>query len=252
MKKSYLCAGSLLVLVLLVGLAAAQESGTVTRGTTFAVTVSGNPITAYDIWPKGTSSLSGEPGDQPPIIVPGQVGVVQDPPGGPYPIGDHPIKGGGTIRGDVPPDSSTTSATAYYAEVTTDASGYAVVLFMTSAATATGRQFHIEAENPANLGEDVGVVLGAATPPPATVMPLPMPTTVRVPLIPSPTTVPETTVPTTTVPATTLPTTAPTISPFPTTTPAETTPPQGMPVPAVVGLVAAGIGLLGAKRFRNG
>jgi len=245
MPGRYLFAGSLLLIALLIGLAAAQESGTVTRGTTFTVTVSGNPITAYDIWPKGTSSLSGEPGDQPPVIVSGQVDVVQDPPGGPYTIGDHPISGGGTIRGDVPPDSSTTAATAYYAEVTTDASGYAVVLFQTSPATATGRQFHIVAENPANLGEDVGVILGAATPPPATVLPLPLPTTMRAPLIPSPTTIPATP-----VPVTTLPTTAPTITPLPTLTPAETTPPQGTPLPAIIGVAAAGIGLLGGRRFR--
>ena len=156
MNPKHILAGSLLLLLLLVTAAGAQ----VTRGGTFTVTVIGTSRTAYDIWPKGTGSMSGEAGDQPPIIVAGQVDVVQDPAGGPYTIGNHPISGGGTIRGDVPPDSSITVATAYYAEVTTDASGYGVVLFQTNHNTATGQQFHIVAENPANPGEDVQVVLG--------------------------------------------------------------------------------------------
>jgi hypothetical protein len=249
MPGRYTLAGSICLLVLLVAVASAQQSGTLTKGQTFTVTVIGNSRTAYDIWPKGTHFMSGEPGDQPPVIVPGQVDVVQDPPGGPYVIGFHPISGGGTILDDVPPDSSTTSATSYYAEVTTDVSGYGVVLFRTSSATATGQEFHIGAENPSNLGEDVGVVLGGIpTPPPTPVMPLPLPTTIQAPLMPATTTAPETPV----IPGR-IPTTVPTITPLTMETPTETTPAPAIPLPAAIGIAAAGIGIFrAAGRRRTG
>ncbi|MDD1670325.1 MAG: hypothetical protein LUQ67_03285, partial [Methanomicrobiales archaeon] len=178
MSGKFGLAGTILLLILLllvlVAAAGAQGSGSLTRGQTFTVTVIGQSRTAYDIWPKGTSSMSGEPGDQPPIIAAGQVDVVQDPAGGPYVIGNHPISGGGTILDDVPPTSSVVSATSYYAEVTTDASGYGVVLFRTSRDTAT-QQFHIVAQNPADLGEDVRVFLGGIpTPAPTPMIPLPL------------------------------------------------------------------------------
>lgn len=253
MSGNYRCAGTILLIVLLLPVlmpvAGAQRSGSLTRGNTFTVTVIGSSRTAYNIWPKGTHAMTGEAGDQPPIIVAGQTDVVQDPPGGPYVIGNHPISGGGTIRDDVPPDSSTTSATSYYAEVTTDVSGYGVVLFQTSSATATGQQFHIVAQNPADLGEDVGVVLGLPpTPAPvrAPVMPLPLPTTMQAPLIPAPTT----TVPETPVPPTTIITPVPLITPQPMETPTETTPAPGTPLPDIIGIAAAGIGILWAGRGR--
>ncbi len=249
MPGKYAFAGSILLLVLLVALAGAQGSGTLVRGNTFTVTVVGSSRTAYDIWPKGTHDMTGEAGDQPPIIVAGQVDVAQDPSGGPYTIGNHPISGGGTILGDVPPDSSVTSATSYYAEVTTDASGYGVVLFRTSSATAAGQQFHIVAENPADLGEDVTVFLGLP-PTPAPVrtpmMPLPLPTTMRTPFMPPPTTaVPETPVPTTAAP------TAPLITPEPMETPTETNPPAGTPLSDLIALSAIGIGILWAGRAKG-
>ena len=252
MPGKHTFAGTILLLALLLPVlltvAGAQGSGSLTRGSTFTVTVIGTSRTAYDIWPKGTHDMTGEAGDQPPIIVAGQVDVVQDPPGGPYTIGSHPISGGGTILGDVPPDSSVTSATSYYAEVTTDASGYGVVLFRTSSATAT-QQFHIVAQNPADLGEDVGVVLGLP-PTPAPVrtpmMPLPLPTTMRAPLISAPTT----TGPVTPAPPTTITPSVPLITPQPMETPTETTPLQEIPLPAAIGIAAAAIGLLWAGRER--
>lgn len=253
MSGKYAIAGTILLVAFLLPLimtvAGAQGSGTLARGQTFTVTVIGHPRTSYDIWPKGTSSMTGEPGDQPPIIVAGQVDVSQDPPGGPYLIGSTPIGGGSTIRDDVPPDSSVTSATSYYAEVRTDASGYGVVLFQTSSATAT-QQFHITAQNPMDLGEDVQVALGLP-PTPAPVrtpmMPLPLPTTMKTPLIP----VPTTTVPITSAPPTTITTLVPPIIPKPMETPTETTPVQEIPLPAVTGIVAAGIVLLLAGRMRE-
>lgn len=249
MSRMLTLAGMILLLALLLPVLV-PVAGALTRGQTFTVTVIGQSRTAYDIWSKGTHAMTGEPGDQPPIIVAGQTDVVQDPPGGPYVIGSHQISGGGTILGDVPPDSSLTSATSYYAEVKTDASGYGVVLFQTSSATATGQQFHIVAENPADLGEDVQVVLGLP-PTPAPVrtpmMPLPLPTTMRTPFIPTPTT----TVPETPVPTAAVTTPVPLITPQAMETPTETTPVQEVPLPDIIGIAGAGIGVLWAGRKRE-
>jgi len=247
MSGKYTLAGSILLLVLLVTFVSAQGSGTLTRGNTFTVTVIGTSRTAYDIWPKGTYAMSGEAGDQPPIIVAGQVDVAQDPPGGPYVIGSHPISGGGTILGDVPPDSSVTSATSYYAEVTTDASGYGVVLFRTSSATATGQQFHIVAQNPADLGEDVQVVLGVPTGVPTPMIPLPMPTTMQIPLIPATTAAetPPPVQPTQTATPVTLQTATPTQTPVQETLVAK------IPLSDIIGIAAAGIGILWVGRERE-
>jgi len=244
MSRMVTLAGTILLLALLLPVMM-TAAGALTRGQTFTVTVIGQSRTAYDIWSKGTHAMTGEPGDQPPIIVAGQVDVAQDPPGGPYVIGLHPISGGGTILGDVPPDSSATSATSYYAEVTTDASGYGVVLFRTSSATATGQQFHIVAENPADLGEDVQVVLGlppSPAPVRTPVMPLPLPTTMKIPLMPAPTT----TVPVTPVP--TITTQVPITTPQPMETPTETTMTQEIPLPAFTGIAAMGIAVFLAGR----
>jgi hypothetical protein len=278
-------AGMILVIALLASLllvaAASAQSGTVTRGGTFTVTVYGIPRTPYNVWPEGTSDMTGEPGDQPPVIVPGQADVMQDPAGGPYTIGSHPVSGGGTIRDDVPPDSSTTPATSYYAEVKTDASGYGTVMFQTSSATATDRQFHITAQNPADLDEEVRISLGGIPGPegspgsegagavprgwgpsggsrdrpggegnpldgiPAT----PAPTPVMV--LPIPTTLEGPVIPaaTTTVPVTEVqpspaPTMAPPFTPSPEATPGEITPSRAIPLTPACCLAAIGIGLL--------
>ncbi|HVN65441.1 MAG TPA: hypothetical protein VMT31_02360 [Methanomicrobiales archaeon] len=258
MKGTPAIAGTLLLLILVVFLvlpATAQE-GTVTRGGTITVTVVGIPRTAYDIWVAGTSDMSGEPGDQPPVIVPGQVDVQQDDPAGPYTIGSTPIRGGGTILDDVAPSSSVVPATSYYALVTTDIQGYGTVLFRTSAATATDRQFHIRAQDPGNPGEDVQVVRGVPaappTPTPTMMVPLPLPATMETPFLPAPTTtVPVTPVPTTPVPATTLQPEAATITPAAEETPTETAPTQGIPLPGIVAIAAAGIGILFASSRRG-
>jgi hypothetical protein len=244
MAGRHILGGSILLLLLFVAGAGAQ----VTRGNSFTVTVVGSPRTPYDIWPSGTHDMTGEPGDQPPIILAGQVGVVQDPAGGPYAIGNHPTSGGGTILDDVPPDSSTTSATAYYAEVTTDVSGYGVVLFQTSHNTATGREFHIVADNPANLGEDVQVVLGTVSPSPTPAITMPLPTTLAAPVFP----VPPSTVLSTPAPSTPATTPIPLITPQPVETPTETAPAQGVPLPDAIAIAAAAIGLLAAERVRKG
>jgi hypothetical protein len=244
MPGRHTLAGSSLLLVLLIAAAAAQGSGSLVRGNTFTVTVVGLPRTAYDIWLSGTSAMTGEPGDQPPVIVPGQVDVVHDPPGGPYAIGNTPVSGGGTILGDVARGTPEVPNTSYYALVTTDASGHGAVLFQTSPATATDRQFHIVAQNPADPGEEVQVVLGGIpTPAQTPVMTLPLPTTMQTPLLPPPATAHT---------ATPVPTTAaipaPPETPPPAANPAETTPVQEIPLPALTGAAAAGIALLSLGR----
>jgi len=246
MSGKYILAGALLLLFLLVAVVNAQGSGSVTRGRTFTVTVIGNARTAYDVWPKGTYDMTGVPGDQPPTIVAGQVDVTQDPPDGPYLIGSTPIGGGGTILDDIPPSTLEVPSTSYYAQVRTDASGYGVVLFQTSSATAI-RQFHITAVNPANPAEDVGVVLGVPTQAPTPMIPLPLPTTRQSPLFPTPTTGAVTT----TVPSTPVVTPVPVQSLSPGEPQVPTTPVQKIPLPDGVGIAAAGIGLLWASRVRE-
>jgi len=252
MKGNPAIAGTILLLILVVlpALPGMARGDTVTRGGNFAVTVVGTPRAAYDIWVKGTHDMTGEPGDQPPVIVPGQVDVQQDDPDGPYPIGSTPIAGGGgTILDDVAPSSSVVPATSYYALVTTDIDGHGTVLFRTSADTATDRQFHIVAQNPVNPGEDVQVDLGVPAPAPipttAQVVPLSLPATMESPLLPFPTIsmVPGTSVPSTPVPGT-VPATATLITPSPEETPTETAPVQGIPLPGIVAIAAAGMGLL--------
>jgi hypothetical protein len=254
MQGKGIIAGVIFLTILLLQVlvpAASAQSGSLTRGGTFTITVVGLPRTAYDIWPKGTSEMTGEPGDQPPVIPPGQVDVTQDPAGGPYAIGSHPISGGGTIRDDVPPDSSTTAATSYYAQVKTDASGHGVVLFQTSSATATGQQFHIVAQNPADLGEEVQVFLGGIpTTAPTPVMPLPLPPFMETQTLPVTTTRVPVTV--THPPPPTVSTTIPLMTPSPEKTATETTPGQEIPISPAIALAAAGIGLFSVGRKNTG
>ena len=145
----------------LIVLAPAVSAGSVTRGSTFTLTIDGKPLTAYYVWFKGTFSMTGKPGDQPPVIVANTENVVFDPDEGPYVIGSYRFYNGNgkTIHEDVAPSSDTVSNTRYYAQVTTDYDGFGIVQFQTSSATAD-RTFTIKAENPASPGEDVPVSLG--------------------------------------------------------------------------------------------
>jgi S-layer glycoprotein len=114
----------------------AGPGGDVTRGDQFTTSIHGDTYTEYFIWVEGSSFLSGAPGDQPPMLVAGQVGVARDPPGGPYTIGSRQVSGGRTIQDDVPPAPS--GGTGYYALVTTDEGGTRTVLWATSQDTAAG------------------------------------------------------------------------------------------------------------------
>jgi len=213
----------------------AQSSGdALTRGNQFSITITGKPNTPYYIWDARTFSLSGEPGDQPPVIVSYQQNLEKDPPGGPYVIGNYAYSGGGgrTIRDDVAPSTSSMSNTNYYAQVTTDSNGEAIVGFQTSSNTAT-RTFSVHVENPHNPNDDSFTVQrGTRTTKPGSVS-IGVATTVTLPRTTLPTPVPTLTTP---VPEITIP------LPLPTTTPTAT-PTQKMPSGLVWSVVALGLGI---------
>ncbi|MCX6689234.1 MAG: hypothetical protein NTZ39_06055, partial [Methanoregula sp.] len=121
----------------------------------FAITVTGRPNTPYYIWLTRTWSLSGNPGDQPPVIVSYQVPVTQDPPDGPYTIGSYAYYNGGgrTILDDVAPSSPSMPNTSYYAQVSTDSNGQAVVALRTSSNTAA-QKYTVKVQNPASPTDD--------------------------------------------------------------------------------------------------
>jgi len=207
-----------LVLTLLTAAASAQTSGNLPRGSRFTVTITGQPNTQYYVWDAGTFSLSGAPGDRPPIILE-TLNVQKDPSDGPYVIGMHTISGGGTILDDVTPSTPGAPATDYYALVTTDANGQAIVEFSTSSNTAT-RRFAIKVEdqggNPGQL--QVSSQLYPRTAPPTTV-PTTIPTTIPLPVFTTtlPSAVPST--PPVTILMTTTPHLPPTLPTIPTPLP---------------------------------
>ena len=194
----------------------ADLSGSIVRGHQFTVDITGNPDTAYYVWLTGTWSLSGEAYDEPPVIVPNQANVQQDPADGPYTIGSYKYYNGNgrTILDDVAPTSSLLPDTSYYALVTTDDSGQAVVAFGTSVNTAL-QSYSVRIENPTSVnnntllvqqgsttvtGGTMSIYAVATRPPrptfPPTTVPTPSPTptmTETTPVATPATTVPETT-----------------------------------------------------------
>lgn len=149
-----LIAAVLFLSVLLIPLVSAGDES-LTRGSRFTITVTGMPNTPYYVWLTRTYTMSGEPGDQPPVLVASQANIVKDPPGGPYVIGSYLFNNGGgrTIREDVAPSTVSMSDTQYYALVTTDNNGRAIVAFQTSANTAI-RAFSVKVENPQSVAKD--------------------------------------------------------------------------------------------------
>jgi hypothetical protein len=131
--------------------ATSSQSGSdvITRGQRFTVTVTGRPNTPYYVWVARTFSMTGEYGDRPPVIVGSTENLAQDSPGGPYTIGSYAYRGGNgrTIIDDVAPSTADISNTRYYALVTTDATGRAIVEFQTSPGTQE-KTFSIKVENP--------------------------------------------------------------------------------------------------------
>jgi len=133
--------------------------GSLVRGHQFTVDITGKPNTAYYVWLTGTWPLSGEAYDQPPVVVANQLNVQQDPVNGPYTIGSYKYYNGDgrTILDDVAPSSSLLSNTSYYALVTTDESGQAVVAFGTSINTAL-RSYSVRVENPTSVNNETLLV----------------------------------------------------------------------------------------------
>ena len=97
----------LLVVLPVTAVKMAEQSvgDSLTRGSRFTVTITGIPNSSYYIWIPHTSSMTGEPRDQPPVIADSQTNVAEDPDDGPWPIGSYQYNNGNgqTIRDDIPP-----------------------------------------------------------------------------------------------------------------------------------------------------
>jgi len=130
-------------------------SDSLTRGSRFTVTITGLPNSSYYIWLPRTFTMTGKPGNQPPVIADNILNVRKDPPGGPYTIGSYQYNNGNgrTIRDDVAPSTTAMSDTNYYALVTTDNAGQAVVEFQTSLDTGL-RSYSVKVENPDSVDSD--------------------------------------------------------------------------------------------------
>ncbi len=130
-------------------------SDSLTRGSRFTVTIIGLPNSSYYLWIPHTSSMTGEPRDQPPFIADYQVNVAEDPADGPWPIGSYQYNNGGgqTIRDDIAPSTPDMPNTRYYALVTTDYDGQATVEFHTSVNTGL-RSYSVKVESPKSIDSD--------------------------------------------------------------------------------------------------
>ena len=131
-------------------------------GEKILVRLTGTPDTPYYVWFKKTRSMTGQTGDQPPVIPWSQTGVEQDPVSGPYFIGSYRYEGGNglAIRDDVPfrPDNGV----SYYARVMTDSTGERTFQITTSRATAL-RQYELHAERMTGIGyasDDADIIIG--------------------------------------------------------------------------------------------
>jgi hypothetical protein len=214
-----------------------------TRGSRFTVTITGLPNSSYYLWIPHTSSMTGEPRDQPPVIADSQMNVAEDPDDGPWPIGSYQYNNGNgqTIRDDIPPSTADMSNTRYYALVTTDHSGQATVEFQTSVNTGT-RSYSVKIENPQsidsdNLQVDLQVfsrkapsVIGIYTTP-QTILTTILPTTAE--SLPTVITSPITTIP---VPVQT--------TPLPTSVPT-----RKAPISIGISILASGLSLLLVRRY---
>ncbi|HQN89958.1 MAG TPA: MEMAR_RS02690 family S-layer glycoprotein [Methanoregulaceae archaeon] len=105
---------------------------TVVRGNQFSVTVTGRTDEFYYVWVKGTGSMTGGMGDQPPLMTASQDNVANDPVAGPYNIGSYVYEGGEgkTIMQDVP--AAPDNGVSYYAKIKTSSSGVRTIGFRTT------------------------------------------------------------------------------------------------------------------------
>jgi len=207
---------------------------TLTRGGRFTVTITGLPNSSYYLWIPHTSSMTGEPRDQPPVIADYQTNVANDPDNGPWPIGSYQYNNGGgeTIRDDIPPSTAAMPNTRYYALVTTDHSGLATVEFLTSVNTGL-RSYSVKVENPQSVDSDNLLV---------TIRIYSRKAPAPIEIFTTPETAPVTILPTTTVslpPATSLPPIT-TLEPVQTASPAQV-PTQKAPADIGTGIFAAAV-----------
>jgi hypothetical protein len=204
------------VLPLVVAVADAVSSGGLTPGSGFIVSITGNPGTPYYVWLTRTSTMSGAPGDQPPVISGGISDVEKDPPNGPYLIGMHTISKGGTIIDDVAPAPDGLPGTNYYALVTTNADGVAIVQFRITPGTAV-RTYSVKVEDRTGAAGNFNVQANLF---PRTTPPAPVVTTLT------------TSPPVTTIPIVTPEPSAPVVLPTRTVVPPipSTSPSRGAPI----------------------
>lgn len=133
----------------------------VNQGGSFNTTITGLPNEEYYLWVKGTSNMTGQPGDQPPSIAFDQHLVHMDDPAGPYEIGAYVFSDGGgkTIRQDVTTGDKWVG-TQFYASVKLDSAGTRVVKWNTSADTASGSfTFAVEAKTALGYTNDTGSIV---------------------------------------------------------------------------------------------
>lgn len=233
----------LLVVLPVTAVKMAEQSvgDSLTRGSRFTVTITGIPNSSYYIWIPHTSSMTGEPRDQPPVIADSQTNVAEDPDDGPWPIGSYQYNNGNgqTIRDDIPPSTPALPNSRYYALVTTDSRGLATVEFLTSVNTGL-RSYSIKVENPRSIDSDtLQVELQVySRRAPAVIEILTTPQTVQTTTLPATTESPRTV---TTLPVTTIP------EPVRTSLPSQT-PTQKAPAGIGIALLAAGLGLFLSRR----
>ena len=130
-----------------------SNKDSVVRGNPFSVTITGRPSTAYYLWAKGTSSMTGKNSDAPPAIALSQFSVAQDSPNN-IVIGLYQFQGGGgrTVQQDVPSYYGNVfdNGTDYYAQVTLDNTGTRTVGWTTTQNTKDNTYtIHVERSDPA-------------------------------------------------------------------------------------------------------
>ncbi len=138
----------------------------VVRSKQFSVTITGKPNMVYHLWVKGTSSMSGTYDNQPPMIVPNQAGLTQDPAlFGPdmtiTPNTNQAINGNYTwqngaglaIYKDVCNSSYTGNGTYVYGNVSMSSSGTRTIAFTTTNWTRA-QQYTIRVEQ--SFGSSTG------------------------------------------------------------------------------------------------
>ena len=218
-------------------------SDSLTRGGRFTVTITGLPNSSYYIWLPRTSSMTGEPRDQPPVIADYQTNVAEDPDDGPWPIGSYQYNNGGgkTIRDDIAPSTPDMPNTRYYALVTTDHAGQATVEFLTSVNTGL-RSYSVKVENPRSVDSDnllVEIQIYSRRAPTVIEIDTPLQTIITTPPTTTPGNTPTAVI---TIPATTVP------EPVQTATIPTPVPTQKAPAGIGISILAAGLGLVLIRR----